>query len=214
KEILLREIHHRVKNNLQIVAGLIEMSKAKTQDQDVINLFNEAHSRIHTMALIHSQLYQSECFDRIDMSQHLDQLLGYLLTTYGARENHIRVVVEPSDVLLNLNQAIPCTLIFNEVIVNALKHAFKGKPGGSITLSLTKAADDVVRMTVKDDGVGLPIGLDAQKPVNFGWEMIKGLTAQLKGTIKIHQRQGTEGVIEFPAGPPENINDLLSNQPV
>ncbi|MBF0549213.1 MAG: PAS domain S-box protein [Deltaproteobacteria bacterium] len=214
KEILLREIHHRVKNNLQIVAGLLEISKSKTQNQDMIDLFNEAHSRIHTMALIHSQLYQSECFDRIDMGRHLDQLVGYLLSTYGAKENHIRVLVEPSDVQLTLTQAIPCTLILNEVIVNALKHAFKDKQGGSITVSLTKAIDDLVRMTVKDDGVGLPISPEAEKPVSFGWEMISRLTAQLKGTIKVNQGQGTEVVVEFQAGPYEDINDLISNHPV
>ncbi len=157
KEVLLGEIHHRVKNNFEIISSLLDMSSMASENQEIQNLLLSSRTRIHSMAMIHSQLYQSDRFDRIDMARHIGELTEHLLFLYGS-EKKVDLVIEPSEVYLSLSQAIPCALILNELITNSLKHAFVEKEQGKIQISIHNSDDNTVLLRVKDDGGGIPEG--------------------------------------------------------
>jgi len=140
KELLLLEIHHRVKNNLQVISSLLDMSSMRIHEQRAIDLLNDARDKIHSMALIHLQLYQSERFDQIEMGNHVRELVSYLSSLYATGKS-ITSVIEISDVYLSITQAIPCALVLNELISNAFKHAFKERQKGTIEISMQKLAE-------------------------------------------------------------------------
>ena len=199
KEVLLREIHHRVKNNLQVISSLLDMSSMRTDDRQTIAFFTDARAKVHTMALIHAQLYQSERFDQIDMGSHAWQLVNYLAQVYTTKSRLITLVIEPSDVYLSVTQAIPCALVLNEVISNAFKHAFEEGQKGTIEISIQRSADDMILLRVKDDGIGLPEGIDFDKADTLGLKLVRNLAQeQLKGIIQVKRDRGTEFIIEFP----------------
>ena len=197
KEVLLNEIHHRVKNNFEIVSSLLDMSSMHTENQEVQNLLLNSRNRIHSMAMIHSQLYQSDRFDRIEMVKHINELAEHLLFVYGS--NHkVDLAIEPSEVYLSVNQAIPCALIFNELITNSLKHAFRDGTKGKIQLSINHSGDNTVLIRVKDDGDNISGGMELKDADGLGLEMVKHLVAgQLKGEIRIDRDDGTDICIEF-----------------
>ena len=198
KEVLLREIHHRVKNNLQIVSSLLDLSSMQADSQGAIGLLADARARIYTMALIHSQLYQSEQLDRIEVGKHIRELVSYLSALYTTRRGLITAVVEPSDVYLSVVQAIPCALALSEVISNAFKHAFKEGERGRIDISVQRSGDDAVLLCVRDDGVGMPQELDIDTTSSLGLKLVRNLVQdQLKGKLQIKRGVGTEVVMEF-----------------
>jgi two-component sensor histidine kinase len=197
KEVLLREIHHRVKNNLQIISSLLMMSSRKTQNQEAQNLLTDACSRVYNMSLIHSQLYRSDRFERIDIARHIQNLLGYLSQIYSGRDKSIRVTADASEVYVTLTQAIPCSLILNELISNSFKHAFEERPHGAIKVSVHKSSNDMVLIKVKDDGTGIPEEVDIDRPKALGFELVRGLVQQIKGKMQVKRKNGTEISIEF-----------------
>ena len=198
KEVLLEEIHHRVKNNLQLISGLLDMSSMRTHSQDVIDLIKDARAKIHIMALIHNQLYRSERFDQIDLGSHVREMVSYLSQVYANRKKLITPVIEHSDVYLSVTQAIPCALALNEVISNAFKHAFIEGQKGTIEISIQSLADDTIFIRVKDDGIGIPEGIDIYKADSLGLKLIRNLVQeQLKGKIQIDRNNGTDVSIEF-----------------
>ncbi len=199
KEILLREIHHRVKNNLQIVASLLHMSIMQTDNQEAKGLLRDAHAKVHTMALIHRHLYQEPQFDQIDMAIYTRRLVDELSRAYRDEAKSIHTLVEPSDVYLTLDQAIPCGLVINELISNAFKHAFKGKTRGTINISIRGADNDMIGISVKDDGVGIPDDAQIHKPKALGLELVDALVKQLRGTLQFIHSNGTEVAIQFKA---------------
>ena len=200
KEVLLREIHHRVKNNLQVISSLLDLTSLRALDQQAIDLLTDARARIHTMALIHLQLYQSERFDQIDMENHVRELVNYLSQAFATKSRWITPVVEPSDVYLSITQAIPCALVLNEVISNAFKHAFQEGQKGTIEVSMQRSANDTILLRVKDDGIGLPEEIDIDTTNSLGLKLIENLVQeQLRGRLQIIKRsKGTEVAIEFP----------------
>jgi len=197
KEVLLKEIHHRVKNNLQVISSLLDMTGMRIHDQQANDLITDARSKIHTMALIHARLYRSERFDQIDMRNHILELVGYLSQVYSEREG-ITPVVEPTSVNLAITQAIPCALVLNEVISNAFKHAFKQGQKGIIEISIKRSDSDTIFIRVKDDGIGIPEEVDIYKTDSLGLKLLRNLVHnQLKGKIDLKRDKGTEFIIEF-----------------
>jgi PAS domain S-box-containing protein len=196
KEILLAEIHHRVKNNLQIVASLFNLNAMQTDNQEAKDVLQDARGKVFSMTFIHSQLYQQERFDEIDMGTYTRRLVGQLSHAYNDRARSIRTVVEPSDIYLSLNQAIPCGLVMNELISNALKHAFKERQKGTVAVTVSRT-DDMITIKVKDDGIGIPGGADIDKSKTMGFELVKGLVNQLGGTVQFRQDKGTEVTVKF-----------------
>ena len=202
KEILLREVHHRVKNNMQVISGLIELQSAQITDPETHRLFQESYERIKTMALIHESLYRSEDFARIDFSIYLDKLISYLLSSYGRTRDEISVDIRLQVIYMNMDIAVPCGLIANELISNSLKHGFPGGRRGTISIRLENAGEKECEFTVSDDGVGFPPGLDFRNTPSFGLKLINGLAShQMRGTVELRKGTGTTFVIRFPCQP-------------
>ena len=200
KEVLLKEIHHRVKNNLQIISSLLDLSRRRTENQEAVDLLSDARAKVHTMALIHAQLYQSDRFDRIDMGRHIQELFNFLAAIYETKSRFVTYLAKPSDVSLELTQAIPCALVLNEVISNAFKHAFKEGEKGTIEASIQRTADDTIVIRVKDDGKGIPEEIDIDNTNGLGLKLARNLIqSQLGGRIRVEGNGGTEIVIEFNA---------------
>jgi PAS domain S-box-containing protein len=198
KEYLLQEIHHRVKNNLQVISSILDLSRMRIDDPKAVDLITNARSKIQSMAFIHSQLYRSKHFDQIEMGEHIRELLRYLTAVYNT-EGAVSCHVDIEDVYLSLTQAIPCALVMNELISNAFKHAFTDKRGGTIEVSMTVAAGSTVVISVKDDGAGAEADFDLTGVNSLGLKLVRNLVErQLKGSIKLARKKYTEFLIRFP----------------
>ncbi len=197
KVVLLREIHHRVKNNLQIIASLLDMSRQRARSPEAAEQLSEAHAKVFTMALIHSQLYQSERFDEVGMERHVQELISHLSTLYEMRPP-VTTCVRVSDIRLPVTQAIPCALVLNEIISNAFKHAFDQRHGGSISVTMESDADSGIRLRVQDDGKGIPEDIDIDRTQSLGLKLVRNLVLhQLQGELHIHRQGGTVVDIQF-----------------
>jgi len=198
KEVLLREIHHRVKNNLQVVSSLLNMQARNAKDKNTIEILSEARDRIKTMSLIHSQLYESSDLSEINMKEFVDLLLGQLLQSYPVGDTRITPVVRADDYPFPISVAVPVGLIINELLSNALKHAFYGRDKGKIEVSLTASESGRIHLAVSDDGVGLPPGFDIDESKTLGLRLVKILTEdQLQGTLEVTSDGGATFEIEF-----------------
>ncbi|HKJ33070.1 MAG TPA: DUF3365 domain-containing protein [Balneolales bacterium] len=197
KELLLSEIHHRVKNNFEIISSLLDLSSMHTENQEVRNLLLNSRNRVYSMAMIHSQLYQSDQFGRVDMRKHISELAEHLLFVYGSKKK-VNLEIETSEVYLSVNQAIPCALLINELITNSLKHAFRDSVQGKIQISIHDSNDNTVLLRVKDDGDSISEGMDLKDADGLGLKMVKHLVAgQLKGEIRFNHDDGTDICITF-----------------
>jgi len=198
KEYLLQEIHHRVKNNLQVISSILDMSSLRIDNPQALHLIKDAQSKVQTMAFIHSQLYQSEKFEQIKMHDHIKELIKYLQSVY-AHGKKIDTHLDISDVSLPLTQAIPCALVLNELISNALKHAFKQRKQGTIEVIMKISAGNIF-LTVRDDGVGIRNGVNIYETHSLGMKLVRNLIQkQLKGKFEMTRRKYTEFNIQFPA---------------
>ncbi len=197
KEVLLKEIHHRVKNNLQIVFGLLELQSRSINDQHIKVLFEESQNRIHSMALIHEMLYRSSNLSQIDFATYLSDLLHSLAQSYNVDAQSISFYIDVEVFSLNIESALPCGLIVNELITNALKHAFPNQRIGNIKLICHKNQENRVCLTIGDDGIGLAKDIDVDKITSLGLQLVYSLTKQLKGTIVIDRLEGTTFRLEF-----------------
>jgi PAS domain S-box-containing protein len=200
KEILLKEIHHRVKNNLQIISSLLNLQSAHIRDPHALEVFKEGQGRVRSMALIHEKLYQSEDLARVDFSEYIRNLAAYLFRSYEVHAGAVRLGVEAEDVLLGVDTAIPCGLIINELVSNSLKHAFPGGTGGSINIRLRPAGHERLTLTVADDGVGLPEGFDVRDTPSLGLQLVNTLARQLGGEVSVNGGAGAEFSITFRKG--------------
>jgi len=200
KEALLREVHHRVKNNLQVISSLLRLQAADSPSPDAARLFHESESRIRSMALIHEQLYRSGDLARIDFHDYVDGLTRNVLASAGEVGRPIKLTVDVEPVSLDLDVAIACGLVLNELLSNALKHAFPDGQGGTISVAF-HCADGSATLVVADDGIGLPAPSGAQeRPGSLGQRLIAALVRQLRGTSSLKGDQGTEFTLTFPIG--------------
>ncbi len=197
KEILLREIHHRVKNNMQIISSLLRLQSRSIKDKKMSEMFKQSQSRIRSMALIHETLYKSEDMARIDFAVYVDRLTTHLFSMYRVELNVVNLKVDLKDVYLDINRAIPCGLIINELVSNSLKHAFPSKEKGEISVKMHKDKRDKYTLIVKDTGMDFPDRIDFQNPETLGLQIINDLTNQLGGTIRLEKKAGTTFRIEF-----------------
>ena len=197
KDTLLKEIHHRVKNNLQIISSLISLQSNKITDPMQKRLFQDTRDRVKSMALVHEKLYQSKDLGRVEMAEYARQLMTDLLLVNGAAASKIRMKLDLTPVFLPVDIAIPCGLILNELTTNAIKHAFDARPSGSITVRLQVESEELVRITFSDDGCGFAAGLDWRKAETLGLQLVHMLTEQLHGTIDMSNGPGTTFQLSF-----------------
>jgi PAS domain S-box-containing protein len=199
KDLLLKEIHHRVKNNLQVISSLLKLEAEKTPDPSTRVVLEDSQQRIRTIALLHEQLYQTTHAGEIDMDSYVRDLCVNLVRA-GSGETPVELRALAPGVLLDVEAAMPCGLMINELVTNALKHAFVKKPGrGHVSVELYEAGGTVT-LTVADDGVGLPehVDLKARKPTSLGLYLVDTLTRQLRGTVRFEREGGTRCVVTFP----------------
>jgi PAS domain S-box-containing protein len=197
KEVLLKEIHHRVKNNLQVVSSLLSLQSGYPRVEGVRDLFVESQNRVKSMALIHEKLYQSQDLANIDFSDYIESLAHHLFHSYAANPDTFMLHTDV-DVSLDIDHAIPCGLIVNELLSNSLKHAFPDGRRGNITLLFRPEAADLV-LHFSDDGIGLPSDLDFRNTESLGLQLINTLTSQLNGAVEHRRGKGAEFEIRFPA---------------
>ncbi len=195
KEVLLKEIHHRVKNNLQIISSLLSLQSEKIGSDDLARTFRESQDRIRSMALIHEKLYQARDISRVDFAEYVRSLTAYLSRSYVTRPG-IEIVIDIQGIFLDIDKAIPCGLIINELVSNSLKYAFRDGRRGEIRISLSHDDHSYI-LAVGDNGVGLPPGLDFRNTPSLGLQLVDTLVGQLEGTIQLADGGGTTFTITF-----------------
>lgn len=198
KEVLLKEIHHRVKNNLQIISSLLKLQSSYVKDEKVLGLFEESNNRVKTMALIHEKLYQSPNLARINAQEYINNLTNNLVHSYSVFNHNIKLCLDIDNIFLDIDTAIPCGLIINELVSNSLKYAFIEKDDGLVLLKLSLNKSQGITLLVKDNGVGLQEDLKIEEVDSLGLQLVYNLTEQLEGKIKIERGQGTYFEINFP----------------
>ncbi len=202
KELLLKEVHHRVKNNLQVVSSIFALQSQYITDPNILAVLEDSQNRIGAMALIHEKLYQSHSLAKIDFADYIKNLANNLFSSYNINEKRIRAKLCVENAFLNLDTAIPCGLLINELVSNSLKHAFpgarSGEISGEITIDFSLVADGQLRLSVRDNGVGLPEGFESHSPNSLGLRLIRALTRQLRGQLEIHNKEGAVFQITFP----------------
>ncbi len=194
KEVLLMEIHHRVKNNMQVISSLLNLQSRYVIDEQDRQLFRDSQNRVRSMALVHEKLYQSEDLARIDFADYITKLTEQLISSYGM--HGISILVQAANIFLTVEQAIPCALIVNELVSNALKYAFPDGRRGSIEIHVSHE-NDRYRLIVQDDGIGMPHGFETRHTDSLGLELVSILTGQLQGTIEREEAEGTRYNIVF-----------------
>ena len=199
REVLLKEVYHRVKNNFQVISGLINMQEDHIEDPKVKALFLELENKVKSIALIHQKLYQSSSLSQIDYGEYLRIILLDVFESYNVDKN-VGFRVNAEKALIDLQQAVPCTLIVNEMLSNAFKHAFPGGRKGQIEIGFRTEGGNYI-LTYSDDGVGIPEGITLERTESLGMSLIAGLTRQLRGEIKIGRTGGTQYTLTFPAEP-------------
>ena len=197
KEVLLKEIHHRVKNNMQVISSLLSLQSRHLEDPKAIGMFKDSQHRIRSMALVHEKLYQAKDLSRIDFGQYLQNLIVYLVHSYQIDSGRIGLKIDVGGAALDINTAIPCGLIVNELVTNALKHAFPGGRKGEVRVTLRTGAGGKLTLTVGDNGVGWPAEADFRRTETLGMQLVTMLVDQLDGSIELEKRPGTAFRISF-----------------
>ena len=204
--MLLKEINHRVKNNLQIVSSLLNLQSRNVDDPAALEVLRGSQDRIRSMALIHEKLYQSEDLSRIDLGEYIRSLTVSLCQSYGLGPDNIKLDIDVGHTLLGMDKAVPCGLIVNELVSNCLKHAFPSGGAGQIRVTF-RSVDGQHVLIVQDDGVGIPEELDVRGTKSLGLQLVNALAGQLGGTVDFDHRNGTTVKVTFPASKPEG--DIL-----
>jgi two-component sensor histidine kinase len=198
KDVLLHEIHHRVKNNLQLMSGLLDMTRTRTVDEQARSILTDMMLKIQTMSQIHKRLYESKQFGKISLTGQIrDQITG-LSDIFSHKGHEIRCEINMEEVFLPVDKALPCALVVNEILSNAYKHAFKGRDHGTIEI-FAMQENGQIRITIRDDGIGLPADFDISHSNSLGLKLIRTLVEhQLKGALTHKSQNGTEISMEFP----------------
>lgn len=202
KTVLLNEVHHRVKNNLQVITSLLNLQANNADDPRVRDILNESQNRVRAMALTHQLLYERKDFSRVDLGEYIDRLSQLLRGTYRSGSSRVELRLDrPADpVYLDLERAIPCGLLVNELVTNAFKHAFPEPHQGDITIAVS-SSDGQVALVVRDNGVGLPPDFDLATVKSLGLQLVPLLVDQLHGALRIEPDRGAHYRITFPSAP-------------
>jgi two-component sensor histidine kinase len=204
KEVLLTEIHHRVKNNLQVISSLLSLQSRALTSPEALSAFTDSQNRVRSMALVHEKLYQSPDLARIDFAAYVRELASHLFRVYRSTAEAIPLHVNARDVFLTIERAVPCGLIVSEILSNALKYAFPGGRRGEIAIDLLPEEDARYRITIRDNGVGLPPNVDFRHTTSLGLRIVNTLTEQLGGTIHLANNGGAAFTLTFPI---EDVDD-------
>lgn len=196
KEVLLKEVHHRVKNNMQVISSILNLQSSYVKDAYALNLLKECQNRIKSMAFIHESLYQTKNFESVNFSEYITTLSKNLVHTYSINTKNIKLVLTLDKLFLNLDSSIPCGLIINEIISNSLKYAFPDNRDGIIFVTL-KVDNHQVRIEAGDNGVGIPQGIDIKYTETLGLQLVDTLVEQINGTLVLERHKGTKFIIEF-----------------
>src|SRR5262245_8446406 len=202
KEVLLKEIHHRVKNNLQVVSSLLGLQSRTIADPTTRKMFLESQNRVHSMALINESLYQSENLSKINFPAYIDQLASHLFRSYGADPSRIRIDASIGDLRLPIDTAVPCGLIVNELVSNSLKYAFPGGRSGRIRIAMHQKEQGWISLEVSDDGIGLPEGTDLASRTSLRLRLVRTLADQLGASVQIGAGPGAHITLTFQSGGP------------
>lgn len=197
KSVMLQEIHHRVKNNLQVICSLLNL-QTQTTDPHIAEVMQESQNRVRSMALVHENLYQSENLSKINLERYVKDLSENLLRSYRSRGSLTRIHVDVSNLYLDIDTAVPCGLIINELVSNALKYAFLPHHGGEVNIQISPLAHQELMLTVADNGVGLPTEVNIEQTKTMGLRMVKSLVQQISGTFSVKREAGTSFQIVFP----------------
>jgi len=214
KEILLKEIHHRVKNNLQVISSLLALQANATKDEHTRGLLNESRNRVHSMALIHEKLYHSADEQGVNFNAYVRDLAAHLRHSYAGNSEAVTISIDVEEITLDMDVLVPCGLIINELMTNALKYAFPEGRVGTISVKMRRDAAEMRRdaaemrrqteaaavlvLTVSDDGVGLPAEVDVRAPLSLGLRIVNSLVSQLHGTVTAGSGPGASFTITFP----------------
>ena len=197
KEVLLKEVNHRVKNNLQVISSLLNLQREHIREEKARELFADAQGRIAAMALVHEKLYRSNDLGRVDFADYLRDLTDNLVGLMGSRVRNVSLQLESAGLHLGLDTAIPCGLVINELVTNAYKHAFPSGGPGRVAVTFTRADDGRLRLVVSDDGCGLPPELDLRQAESLGLRLVQTLVQQLHGTLDVERGPGTRFVLQL-----------------
>jgi two-component sensor histidine kinase len=197
QDALLKEVHHRVKNNLQVIASLLNLQARYVKDAQAFEMFKESRSRVESMALIHERLYHSHDARRIDFAEYVQTLVAYLFAAYSTGAAVIAPKLQVDNVTLSVDTAIPCGLILHELVANALRHAFPDGRPGEVCIDLRASGDERFTLRVSDNGIGLPQHVDFRQTASLGLQLVNTLTEQLEGSIELQRRGGTTFTITF-----------------
>jgi PAS domain S-box-containing protein len=200
KDILISEIHHRVKNNLQVISGLLDLQARASKNPVVIEGFRESRNRVHAMAMVHEKLYNVGDFSRIELAGYVRSLSQELFQSHNIHTGKIELTTQADgEVHVDISKAIHCGLIMNELISNTLKHAFPGEGLGKLQISIHETKTKEIEIVVRDNGLGLPDDVDINEPRSVGLHLVNGLVKnQLDGQIEVKRDHGTEFRITFP----------------
>jgi two-component sensor histidine kinase/CheY-like chemotaxis protein len=200
KEMLLKEIHHRVKNNMQVISALLLLQSQSVKDEKTRLLFKESQNRIRSISFVHEQLYRSDNLNEIEYGDYLRKMFLPLFESFNADPGRISMVIDAQNAMITIEKAVPCSLIVNELLSNSLKHAFPDNKKGEIRIGFMRdAATGNYILDYRDNGIGIPAGMDPGKTGTLGMELIYGLTQQLSGSVTLDRGNGVHFIITFPS---------------
>jgi len=197
KDLLLKEIHHRVKNNLQIIISLLNLQSGYIKDEETLKAVREGQNRVRSMALVHEKFYQSDELGEIDFKEYTEKLCHFLKQSYANQDAPIAINVDADGIGFDMDTAMPCGLLITEIVSNSLKYGFPNNREGEINIQFRKVPEKKVLMTIADNGIGLPDGFDIEKSESLGMQLIIALTSQLDGELKFSGESGTRFSITF-----------------
>lgn len=204
KELLLKELHHRVKNNLQIISSIFSLQSQHVDNPEIRSILRESQNRISSIALIHEKLYQSDTIANINLAEYIETLAINLFASYEISSKDIRLNLNICDVYLSIDTAIPCGLIINELVSNCLKHAFLDRASGEVSIILSVMSEGVLNLEIQDNGIGVPEDLDIKQVSSLGLSLVDALVFQIKGELSISNQNGAVFQIIFPITFPTN----------
>jgi PAS domain S-box-containing protein len=198
KDILIKEIHHRVKNNMQIISSLLNLQSRNIEEKKALDILKESQNRIRSMALVHEKLYQTKDLMHINLADYVKELSANLINSYQKHSNYVDLTIETDEIFLSIDNSIYLGLIINELLTNSLKHAFSDRKNGIVKI-IIKNVDGIMLLSVKDNGVGMPKNFKIDETERLGFQIVNSLIIQLNGKLEIISNGGTEIKISFPA---------------